>query len=119
MPNKSEDAMLAWQTMKREEARTYLFVILTKCPEWAAGKSFFGDDPASAANFMWGRVEVNYQLFVRGREYKWAAERGEHHLIKHLEYCLQFDQTFFKDPELDFPKGETFITKKDLSSAEE
>jgi hypothetical protein len=119
MSNKSKDAKLAWETMRQDELRQYVIVILKKTTRWTEEKSFFGDNPEDAACFIWGRFENNYQLFIRGREYKWAAQRGDVHLIKHLEYCIKFDQDFFKDPELNFPQGETFVTKKDLSSAEE
>ena len=115
----SEAAKKAWETIRQEDICRHVIVILKKTPNWAAESSFAGDDPDEAEIFMWGRIETNYQLFVRGREYKWASEYGPLSLIKHIEYCVKFDQDFFKEPELVFPKGETFITKKDLSSAEE
>jgi len=116
MSNKSKDAKLAWETIRQDELRQHLIVVLKKTIRWAESSSYFSDDPEGVVNFMWGRIESNYQLFIRGREYKWAAQRGESHLIKHLEYCIKFDKEFYKDPEPDFPKGETFVTKKGLRS---
>ena len=120
MPDKSKDAKKAWETIRQEDLCRHMIVILKKTPNWAAESSFFGDDTEDATTFMWGRSESNYQLFIRGREYGWTpVSIGIHRLAKHLEYCIKFDQDFYKEPELVFPKGETFVTKKDLSSAEE
>ena len=73
MSNKRKDAKLAWKTMRQDELCQYLIVVLKKTIRWAESSSHFSDDPEGVVNFMWGRVESNYQLFVRGREYKASA----------------------------------------------
>ena len=117
----SEAAKKAWETIRQEDICRHVIVILKKTPNWAAESSFSGDEIEGATTFMWGRSETNYQLFIRGREYGWTPvfSKNTRKLTEHLEYCIRFDQDFYEEPELVFPKGETFVTKKDLSSAEE
>jgi hypothetical protein len=101
----SEAAKKSWRTRHIENCTFHKIVVLRKDNTWDRHKAWFGDDPMGAVVFMWGRSGLDYQLYINGREYGWPKTMGEKSLKPHIEYCIKFDESFYRKPNTHFPSN--------------
>ena len=68
-----------------------------------SGSQCYTDDPEDVANFMWGRQQSEYVLWINDRIYDWPKIPLVDVLIDHLKHALEIDNAFY--PPEEFPRG--------------